>query len=210
MKFYARLLGLGEGDKKIEWLLPYVKRQNVLDLGCVGEGEGAYYKDNWIHAHLAAAANYCLGLDNNNEAIYVVNSQGYNAIVGDAQDFTCEHPFDVVVAADILEHLHDWKGFFNSVRGALKQDGLLLITIPNAWFLLRFLRCILKGDGGVHPEHVAWFCSGSIIELIKRYGFEVDDIRFGSCEPILYRFSKYFWPVLCHTSIFVVARKKPD
>jgi SAM-dependent methyltransferase len=206
MKFYAKLLGLGEGDKKIEWLLPYIRGQKVLDLGCAGESEAEQLKDNWVHGHLAAQSNYCLGLDQNEPMIKLIDSRGYNVVAGDAQDFELEESFDIVVAADVLEHLHDWKGFFHSVRRALKKDGLLLLTVPNAWFFLRFLRCLLKGDGGVHADHVAWFCSGSIRELLERYDFEVVELKFGSTEPIFYRL-ELCWPVLSHTSIFVAARK---
>jgi SAM-dependent methyltransferase len=202
---FARLLGLGAGNKKVEWMIPYVKGCSVLDLGCV-QGKGAYLKANWLHAQLASAANYCIGLDLDEQEIQKIKSYGYNMIFGDAQDITLNEFVDVVVAADILEHLHDWKGFFVGVRGALKEHGRLIITIPNPWFFLRFIRCLLKGDAGVHPEHVAWFCSGTIGELLKRYGFGIEDLQYGSGEPIFYRLG-VIRPILFHTSIFVVANK---
>lgn len=204
-KIYAKLLGLGKGNKKIEWIIPYVKGCSVLDLGCVQE-KGAHLKNNWLHAYLASEADYCLGLDHDKQEIQKLNSYGYNIIYGDAQEFTLQQSFDVVVAADILEHLQDWKGFFLSVRGALKEGGRLIITVPNPWFFIKFIRCVWKGDGGVHPEHVAWFCSGSIEELLRRYRFQIEELQFGSSEPIFYKLC-FFRPVLFHTSIFIVARK---
>lgn len=209
MKFYARILGAGKGNKKIEWIIPYVRNKSILDIGCAGEGDVAHLKDNWLHAYLAAKADYCLGIDHNEQTVKLIRSMGYDAIVGDAQGFLIARQFDVVVAADILEHLHDLKGFFNSVNKALKSDGILLLTTPNAWFFLRFLRCIIKGDGGDNPDHVTWFSSACIVELLRRYGFEVDDLRFGSSEPLFYRLA-FFRPVLFHTSIFVAARKNPS
>lgn len=204
-KLYKKLLGVGKGTKKIEWIVPYVRGHSVLDLGCV-QAEGAYLSNNWLHAHLSSEANYCLGLDFDQDAICKIKSLGYNIIYGDAQDFALKDSFDVVVAADILEHLHDWRGFFTSVRGALKEDGRLIITVPNPWFFLRFIRCMLKGDAGSHPEHVAWFCKYTIEELLRRYGFSVERIEYGSSEPNLYRL--YFLPEsLRHTSIFVAAKK---
>jgi SAM-dependent methyltransferase len=208
MKLYAKLLRLGKGNKKIEWIIPYVKGLRVLDLGCAGEGEGAYLRDNWLHARLVAAADSCVGLDHNEEAIKNIKSRGYNAVSGDAQDFISEQSFDVVVAADVLEHLHDFKGFFASLRQCLKEDGRLIITTPNPWFFLRFMRCIVKRDGGVNPDHVVWFCAGSIRELLNRYGFDIEELQFGSSEPIFYKLG-FFSPVLFHTSLFVAARKKP-
>jgi len=207
MKFYARLLRLAQGRKKIEWLLPYVKGRRVLDLGCAGE-EVLNFGDNWLHGHLAAAAEECLGLDHNEKAVFSLLKKGYQVIHSDVQNFTMDRSFDVVVAGDILEHLEDLKGFFESVKRALKDNGYLLVTTPNPWFILRFVRCWLKGDGGVNPDHVQWFCRGSIRELLRRYGFVIEKLEFGSSEPIFYYFF-FLPPSLRHTSIFVVARKSP-
>jgi SAM-dependent methyltransferase len=207
MGIHTKLLGLGKGSKKIEWMMPYIAKRRVLDLGCAGEDEVYRFTDNWLHGHLASAADYCMGLDSNEEVVKLMTEHGYNVILGDAQSFSIERECDVVVAADILEHLDDWKGFFKSVRKALKDEGYLLLCVPNPWFFLRFLRCVLKGDGGSHPQHTAWFCCETITGLLNRNGFGIEEIKFGSSEPIFYKVS-YFRPVLFHTSIFVAARKK--
>lgn len=58
--------------------------------------------------------------------------------------------FDLVVAIEILEHLHDPRHFIRNCLQALKRNGLLLVTSPNAesWLSrIRFLR-----DG-----HFLWF-----------------------------------------------------
>lgn len=206
MKFVARLLRLGQGYKKIEWILPYVRDRRVLDVGCAGEGKEAHLKDNWLHGHLVSTSQECVGLDHN-EGTDLLRELGYQVITADAQNFILERRFDVVVAGDVLEHLDDMKGFFTSVRRVLKNNGYLLITTPNALFFFRLLRCLLKGYGGVNPDHVHWFCPGSIQGLLQRYGFEIERLEWGSSEPIFYRL--YFMPqALRHTSIFVVARKK--
>lgn len=209
MKLYARLLGLGQGYKKIEWLLPYVQGRLVLDVGCAGGGKEAHLKDNWLHGHLVTTSQECVGLDHNKETTLFLRENGYKVFTADAQNFNLKRCFDVVVAGDLLEHLEDLKGFFTSVRRVLKNNGYLLITTPNPWFLSRFLRCWFKGDGGVNPDHVHWFCPGSIRELLRRYGFEIEKLEFGSSEPIFYYFF-FLPPVLRHTSIFVAALKIPQ
>jgi len=206
MKLYARLLRLGRGEKKIEWLVPYVRGRCVLDLGCAGEGR-LNFGDNWLHGHLAGSSKECLGLDHNEEAVLFLREKGYQVIHADVQNFTMDRRFDVVVAGDILEHLEDLKGFFESVKRVLKDKGYLLITTPNPWFFLRFIRCWLKGDGGANPDHVHWFCPRTIRELLRRYGFEVRRLEWGSSEPIFYRL-RFLPQSLRHTSIFVVARKE--
>src|SRR3989339_299850 len=115
MGFFSKLLGLGGGTKKIEWINKYVKNRNVLDIGCCGEGEMSFLKDNWLHGHINSVACNCTGLDLNKKEINRLASLGYNVIAGNAQEFNLDNSFDVVVAADILEHLEDMKGFFSSV-----------------------------------------------------------------------------------------------
>jgi 2-polyprenyl-3-methyl-5-hydroxy-6-metoxy-1,4-benzoquinol methylase len=207
MKLYARILGLGEGSRKIDWILPFVKGRNVLDIGCGGMHDLSYQEDNWLHRHIVGVAQRCVGIENNNRIVENLKSIGYDVILGDAQKFTVDELYDVIVAGDVIEHLEDIKGFFISVREALKDDGYLILTTPNPWFFLRFLRCLLKGSGGAEPDHAFWLCTETLRNLLKRYGFEIEKMEFGSSEPIFYRIGS-FRPGLFHTSIFVAARKK--
>lgn len=207
MGFISKLIGLGGGTKKIEWINQYVKNRNVLDIGCCGEGEMAYLKDNWLHGHIDSVASQCTGLDLNEKAINHLASLGYDVIAGNAQKFNLTTLFDVVVAADILEHLEDMKGFFISVSRVLSEDGYLIITTPNPWFLLRFISCIVKGYTYVNPDHVTWFCVSTVRELLSRYGYTIEKLDYGSSEAIFYNIS-FFRPILFHTSIFIAAKKK--
>lgn len=207
MKFVLRLHSAGKGKKKIEWILPFVRNRKVLDIGCIGENKNIDEYEEWLHKYIAKEASYCLGLDHNEKAIASLNSKGYNIIKGDAQRFKVDNNFEVVVAADIIEHLEDLNGFFHSVSDALIDNGLLLIMTPNPWFYLRFFRCLFKGHGGVNPDHVHWFCQGTLAELVRRYGFEPIKIEFGSMEPAFYKINKIIPAVLAHTSIFLIAKK---
>lgn len=193
--------------KKIEFFVPYVRNRDVIDIGCAGEGP--YDKKNWIHEHIEAASKYCIGIDHNEGRVSELRLLGYNVVFGDATNIKIDRQFDVVCALDVIEHIEDLKSFFENVDKILKNEGSLLISIPNPWFFLRFVRCIIKGDGGVHPDHVYWFCSGTITELLRRFGFKVQRLEFGSGEPRLYYL--YFLPkVLRHASIYVVAAKARD
>jgi 2-polyprenyl-3-methyl-5-hydroxy-6-metoxy-1,4-benzoquinol methylase len=207
MGFFSKLFGLGGGTKKIEWINQYVKNRHVLDIGCCGEGEKAYLKDNWLHGHIKSVAGHCTGLDLNEKAINHLASLGYDVIAGNAQEFNLDNSFDVVVAADILEHLEDMKGFFASVSRVLSEDGYLIITTPNPWFLFIIINCIFKGYAYVNSDHVTWFCVSTVRELLSRYGYTIEKFEYGSSEPIFYRLG-FFRPILFHTSIFIAAKKK--
>jgi 2-polyprenyl-3-methyl-5-hydroxy-6-metoxy-1,4-benzoquinol methylase len=206
MKLYARLLGLSQGEKKIEWITQFTKGYSVLDIGCIGEELSEYKQDNWLHKNIKKDAKECIGIDRNKSEVNKLQSLGYSIFEADAQNFNLHRKFDVIVAADILEHLNDFKGFFQSINASLNNNGLLIITTPNPWFFLRFIRCILKGDAGNNPDHVVWFCQKSLEELLRRNSFAIERMEYGSTEPIFYRIGK-FRKVLFHTSIFCVARK---
>jgi 2-polyprenyl-3-methyl-5-hydroxy-6-metoxy-1,4-benzoquinol methylase len=206
MKYYAKLIGLGKGKKKIEWITQFTKGHSVLDIGCIGSDIDGYKQDNWLHKFIKENSKECIGIDNNTKQVHDLQSQGYSIVEADAQHFDIQRKFDIIVAADILEHLDDLKGFFKSVHNALHNYGCLIITTPNPWFFLRFLRCILTGDAGNNPDHVAWFCERCLKELFNRNGFAVEIMEYGSTEPFFYKIGKYR-KALFHTSIFCVARK---
>ena len=208
-KIASFLTGVGAGDKKkIEFIIPYVQNKDVLDIGCAEAGieDSPYTKEDWIHKHINSASKYCLGIDMDTVMVKTISKLGYNIIVGDAQNFKLEKKFDVVCALDVIEHIEDVKGFLTSASNALKPDGKLILTTPNPWFYVRFIRCFFRGDGGAHPEHVHWFCNTTIIELLRRYDYKVEKLVFGSGEPRLYR-NKFLPQSLRHTSIWIVAHK---
>jgi 2-polyprenyl-3-methyl-5-hydroxy-6-metoxy-1,4-benzoquinol methylase len=148
-----------------------------------------------------------LGIDKDEKMVKRIKKLGFNVIVGDAQNFRLVKKFDVICALDLIEHIEDVKGFLTSASNALQSNGKLLLTTPNPWFFLRFIRCFFKGDGGAHPEHVHWFCNNTIIELLRRYEFKVEKLVFGSGESRLYSY-KFLPKSLRHTSLWVVAYKQ--
>jgi hypothetical protein len=55
-------------------------------------------------------------------------------------------------------------------------------------------------------DHVQWFYLRTLRKLLRRYGFEIENLEFGSGEARLYSY-KFLPRVLRHTSVFVVAHK---
>jgi SAM-dependent methyltransferase len=201
-----KLLRLGTGMRKVEFILPYVQNKDVLDIGVVQHKVENYKKPNWLHKHIAKASKRCIGIDYLKEGVDYLNSIGFDVRLADAQNFSLEDRFDVVVAGDILEHLHDLKGFFTSVSSCLKPTGKLIITTPNPWFFIRIIKVFLTGKEHASPEHVTWYSYDVLSELLRRYGFKIEAARFGSSEHFLDRL--FFLPKsIRHTSVWVVASR---
>ena len=112
----------------------------VLDLGA---GEGAFSQrllDSGMHVSAAEHEPGRFRLD--------IPCQNIN--LNDDFSDRWNEKFDLVVAIEILEHLHDPRHFISNALQVLNSEGFLLITSPNteSWLSrIRFLR-----DG-----HFLWF-----------------------------------------------------
>lgn len=91
--------------------------------------------------------------------------------------------FDVVVLRHILEHLEHPAEIVNSVRNLLKDDGVILLVVPN-------INCIGRKLFGRHwewvlPWHCNFFTPKSIVKLTELCGFEAV-ATYQSPSPLYY------------------------
>jgi 2-polyprenyl-3-methyl-5-hydroxy-6-metoxy-1,4-benzoquinol methylase len=91
-------------------------------------------------------------------------------------------PFDVVVAADVLEHLASPEALLEKVRGWLKPDGLLLVSLPNIANVS--VRCALlfghfryTERGILDRTHLSFYTRASARHLLQESGFRVRAIE---------------------------------
>ena len=195
----------GGGMRRVEFVLPHVRGKEVLDVGVVQHTAEAYDQPNWLHRHVCEAARRCVGIDTLAPEVERLAQMGYDVLVADAHGFDLGERFDVVLAADVIEHLHDHRGFFESVDRHLRDRGELIITTPNPWFWLRIAGA-LRGRVHENPEHTLWLSPGTLAELLRRHGFELESVVFGSSEAFLYKIP-LVPPMIAHTSIFAIARR---
>jgi 2-polyprenyl-3-methyl-5-hydroxy-6-metoxy-1,4-benzoquinol methylase len=97
-------------------------------------------------------------------------------------DFTAHKElFDIVVCADVLEHLIDPWSVLSSLHTVLKPAGRLVASIPN----LRQRRVIggllagrfdYQSSGIQDKSHLRFFTFGSIIALMENAGFRINSI----------------------------------
>jgi 2-polyprenyl-3-methyl-5-hydroxy-6-metoxy-1,4-benzoquinol methylase len=192
-------------DHKIAYITKRCAGKDVLDLGCVQHTTTAYLSKNWLHKAIIKVAKSTKGLDLYSDGVKALQAQGYDVVYGDAQDFNIGQKYDVVVAGDLIEHLSNFDGFFNSINRHLKDDGVLLIATPNPWHWVRCVRSAMGQRIIVNPEHTAWFCPDTVRLIGKRFGLEVVDVGYGS-----ERFKDSFVPfpeTFRHQSFFATLRK---
>lgn len=117
-----------------------------------------------------------------------------NFIVGDLETSVfADSSFDIVICAEVIEHIADSEGFLSRLRGIIKPGGAVIITTPNkqnAFLKLKKIFSFLPkskeinlGYKSIHqPEenmHVAVRGVNEWIELIKKSGLKIESIKRG-------------------------------
>jgi O-antigen biosynthesis protein len=63
--------------------------------------------------------------------------------------------YDVVLLADIVEHVEDPGRVIAAALTRVKKDGDVIVSLPNAFYWYSFLNVLLLRREVTHPDHVA-------------------------------------------------------
>lgn len=90
--------------------------------------------------------------------------------------------FDCIVCADVLEHLVEPGLALRKLSRVLAQDGVIVISIPNARFhemvaMLSYGGWTYADTGIMDSTHLRFFTRSSIQALVKEAGLEVGEIH---------------------------------
>ena len=207
--------------KAIVRFLPRSKTAKILDLGC-----GPCEKT----AVLSALGYQCSGYDDlqddwhkipqNREAIKnFAASMGIDFRLASGIEFPWgPHTFDLVMLNDVVEHLHNSpRTLLNSLLQLVKEDGFLLITVPNAVNIRKRID-VLFGRTNYqkfdfyywYPDpwrgHIREYTKGDLRLLSRNLGLSIVELR--SCDHMLRRIPAPFRP--CYLAITGVFRGWKD
>jgi 2-polyprenyl-3-methyl-5-hydroxy-6-metoxy-1,4-benzoquinol methylase len=150
----------------------------ILDVGC---------SDGTLGAGLRARGAEVWGIEYDPDFASVASARLDRVLQGDAatvvRELEDEEPFDVVICADVLEHLADPAGTLQGIRGLLTADGRCIVSLPNVRFYTTFVELALRGrwprkDRGVHDRtHLSWFTDLDAREMFAAAGFAVEEAR---------------------------------
>jgi SAM-dependent methyltransferase len=83
--------------------------------------------------------------------------------------------FDVIITSNLIEHLYNPGLFLENVKRHLKTGGVVLISTPNPFSLMKFIEIVAKDDQGC-GVHTMWFDPKTLSNLMAVYGFEIKEI----------------------------------
>jgi 2-polyprenyl-3-methyl-5-hydroxy-6-metoxy-1,4-benzoquinol methylase len=212
-KRYAHsILGLPDSER-VKIIVELVgSGKAVLDLGC-GSGE--------IDKFLIQNNNKVSGLDISKTCVQKAKKVGVNAFVCDleTEDFPFKDKFDVVLAAEIIEHFTDTDQFLKKIHKSLKSSGQLILTTPNLAALGR--RILLFVNKNPHMEvslekysagHTRYFIKDTLEWLLNKNGFKVvcfrsDLVNFNSSGTLRSVLLAKIFPALGKSLIFKCIKK---
>jgi SAM-dependent methyltransferase len=167
----------------------------ILDVGCGNGALGLLLKQrgNWVGG-VELSAQAVSTARERLDAVWSFDIEGpwLHEVVNKA--------FDIIVLAEVLEHVFDPIRVLQSVHTALKPDGAVIITTPNflTWtnrskFLFGNFR--YQEQGMFDFGHIRWFTYQYLSEVLTASGFTVTDERHIIFPGKLTRFLKQ-WPSL--------------
>jgi 2-polyprenyl-3-methyl-5-hydroxy-6-metoxy-1,4-benzoquinol methylase len=151
--------------------------QRVLEVGC---GSG------YVSRHLVERGNDVVGIDIDPDAVnaarqVIAEVHCCDLDIVDASSVV-SGPFDVIVLADVLEHVRDPDRVLADLLGVLAPDGRVVLSIPNVAHVdVRLM--LLLGEwryqtlGLLDDSHLRWFTRRSIAELLRAARLEPVAVR---------------------------------
>jgi 2-polyprenyl-3-methyl-5-hydroxy-6-metoxy-1,4-benzoquinol methylase len=178
----------------IESALRGAGARKVLDLGC---GNGALTKK------LQDKGFEVLGCDVDEEGVACAQGRGANCFVHsvyDSPEALGDATYDVVVSAEVIEHLFAPMKLLETARYCLRPGGVLIITTPYHGYVKNLVLSLLnKWDAHMDPfwdgGHIKLWSKKTLGKALQDNGFHIES--FGGAGRI-----PYLWK-----SMIFVARK---
>ncbi|MEK7570689.1 MAG: class I SAM-dependent methyltransferase [Patescibacteria group bacterium] len=150
-----------------------------LDVGCWTGNLGKFLKEK----------KDCIvdGIDVADEPLQKAKKNGYREtykinLNNDPLRLDQLKKYDVIIFADVLEHLVNPPAILSQMKKKLKTDGTVIISLPNVAFLLnRLLLLFGKWDyrefGTLDKTHLRFYTIDSVQKMVESAGFTVTKVK---------------------------------
>ncbi|GIJ97234.1 methyltransferase [Capnocytophaga stomatis] len=152
---------------KIRVISKYKKQKiELLDIGA-GTGDFVLACKNEMNWNAS-------GIEPNEKARKVAEKKQINLLKN--YDNLKEKSFDVITLWHVLEHIPDLENEINKINSLLKEDGILIIAVPNykSWDAKHYKQFWAAYDV---PRHLWHFSKTSIRKIFTQKGFQLLEIK---------------------------------
>ncbi len=175
------------------------KNRRVLEVGCASGVQSRILEEQ-----LGCTVT---GIEINPEAASDARKYCKHVIVGniehiDLDEHLPERQYDIVIFADVLEHLYDPGKVLEKIKPALSDDGYVLASIPNIVHASVIFE-MLNGNfdyrqyGLLDNTHIRFFTKKTVYQLFEKAGFVISHLDRVICRD-------------CNTEFSTTSRGKED
>ena len=124
-------------------------------------------------------------------------SLGHDYFCGRFEEYEVEHPFDVILMLNLIEHVENPKALLEKAQSLLSPQGIVIVKTPNTESLdARLFRH--RNWGGYHcPRHWVLFNETNFRSMVEGAGLNISQLKYTQGAP--------FWTT---SVLYALARKK--
>jgi 2-polyprenyl-3-methyl-5-hydroxy-6-metoxy-1,4-benzoquinol methylase len=202
-------------------LIPKKSNQKILEVGAGSGNTLLYIKQNGL-------ASEVMGV----ELIHIPGSTQGHELIDKFQIANIEQEeinaskqyFDVIICADVLEHLVDPWSTVKKISSHLKKEGILIVSMPNLREWKTLSKLVFRGDFSYNPEggimdktHLRFFCKKNIIHLLTnselkpiyiRPNFMLEFLKQGKKRRLINKFTFGLFENFLAVQYLVIVKKK--
>jgi len=218
---YPRKIGLFSSHSQISQLINDLKPISILDVGC---GDGSLLE------RFIPEGTSVWGIEPDLDDSKIASNKGIKVIASNVeaafQQINLE--FDVILYADVLEHLHNPELILKKTKAFMSSSSKVLISVPNIANIstrigLLFGKFNYTERGILDKTHLRFFTQKSLMDMIDGCGFSLIEKRITpipielffpnwvpsgiscSCQQILYFLTKVFPKLLGYQFIVIIS-----
>ena len=94
--------------------------------------------------------------------------------------------FDCIICSHILEHLYQPQNLLKQLKNNLKNDGKMIVALPNAWHWKKRLRFLNKRWQYEDETHVGFFSWSNAKALLENNGYVIISAQAYGNFPLLF------------------------
>jgi 2-polyprenyl-3-methyl-5-hydroxy-6-metoxy-1,4-benzoquinol methylase len=161
-------------------LLGEPQGKRLIDVGC---GRGV------VLARLYEAGYDISGCDISSESVAALKRRGCVVFLHDIETDRLRETYDGILCLEVLQQVFDPVGVLRRLAEHLKDDGVLIVSVPNEFHIWSRIRLLLGKShlGHFEESHIRLFTPRRAKELFDQAWLRMEQIRSISIIPPKYK-----------------------